>query len=638
MPENDLAKPVPAAAAIDHSPLTVKADDTLQQVMVAMATAGKTYALVERGGTLVGIFSYDNAAQAAGNQVDFSQTPAQQWLTSLDQLQVLDDSLACPLVFDSPPSDQPEHFYLPVVDQGHHWMGLLRHGELYTVVSASDQLNGYTAKLTVCHSTAALFQQQQERLALALTGAQMGTWDWDLSQGAILVSEGQERLLGLAPGEFDGSYDSLFTHLHADDQATVYQALQHAIRHGQRYEIEFRVCLQGDRMRWLSARGQVFDSGQQAPRLAGVTLDITQQKRAEAEIKLQSQRERLVTEIAQRIRHLLDLDSILAQTVSSVQEFIEADRVIVIQCGPDMGGEVIQEACAPGYPSMLGWSLRDPWSVSETFLSHYRAGRGLAVEDIYAQNLPPSHLRFLEYFQIQAEIVVPLLQDQTLWGLLIAHQCRSPRAWRTSDVRLLQSLSTQVGIAIQQAKLHKALTLANQRLRRMAYLDGLTQVANRRRFEQHLDQEWRRMSREQGSLAVIMADIDCFKGFNDRYGHQAGDNCLQLVARTLSRAAKRPGDLVARYGGEEFVIVLPHTDLKGAESVAEEIRLLVRSQHIPHAESTVAKVVTMSLGVASTIPHPAPQGEEGSAALVKRADKALYRAKEEGRDQVRLAL
>jgi diguanylate cyclase (GGDEF)-like protein len=283
---------------------------------------------------------------------------------------------------------------------------------------------------------------------------------------------------------------------------------------------------------------------------------------------------------------------------------------------------------------MLGWALRDPWSVGETFLNHYRAGRGLAVENIYTQNLPASQLEFLEYFQIQAEVVVPLLQEETLWGLLIAHQCRSPRAWLTADVRLLQSLATQVGIAIQQAKLHRELTLANHRLHRMAYLDGLTQVANRRRFEQYLDQEWRRMSRERSPLSVIMADIDCFKGFNDRYGHQAGDNCLRLVARTLSRAAKRPGDLVARYGGEEFVIVLPNTDLKGAETVAEDIRLLVHSRRIPHEGSTVAKVVTMSLGVASTHPNAGIS----PAVLIKRADEALYQAKNEGRDQVRSAL
>lgn len=617
-------------ATIDLSPLTVEAEDTLHRVLGAMGRATKTYALVYCSGALVGVFSYDNAASAATHQANFSQIPVNQWMTPIDWL--------CPL---NPPPPwiwsfsplHPEQPSLPVVDQGYHWLGLLTPQGFCTLsddtaVSSSDR-----AELTACHYSVALFQKQQERLVLALRGAQMGTWNWDLAEGTIVISAEQERLLGLAPGEFDGCYDTLFTHLPEGDQAVLHQALQQSIQQGKGYDAEFRVLHRDGQTRWLSARGQVFDDGEHPPRLAGVTLDISNQKRAEAEIKLQSQRERLVAEIAQRIRQLLDLDTILAQTVTSVQEFIEADRVIVIQCGADMSGEVIQESCSEVYPPMLGWALRDPWSVGEKFLVHYRAGRGLAVEDIYTQNLPPSQLEFLEYFQIQAEIVVPLLEDQTLWGLLIAHQCRSPRAWETSDVRLLQHLATQVGIAIQQAKMHRELTLANQRLKRMAYLDGLTQVANRRRFEQCLDREWRRMNRENCPLSLIMADIDSFKGFNDRYGHQAGDNCLRLVARTLTRAAKRPGDLVARYGGEEFALVLPNTDLKGAEILAEEIRLLIRSRRICHEGSAVDTIVTMSFGVASTL----PDSDGSPAALIKLADNALYAAKNQGRDQVRVA-
>jgi PAS domain S-box-containing protein len=168
----------------------------------------------------------------------------------------------------------------------------------------------------------------------------MGTWDWDLAQGTIVISDEQEQLLGLAPGEFDGSYNTLFTYLHPDDQAIVHEALQQSIRLRQRYGVEFRVVHRNGQTGWLSARGQMFDDGKHPPRLAGVTLDISEQKRAEAEIKLQSQRERLIAEIAQRIRHLLDLDSILEQTVTSVREFIAADRVIVIQCSSDMSGKL----------------------------------------------------------------------------------------------------------------------------------------------------------------------------------------------------------------------------------------------------------------------------------------------------------
>ncbi len=630
MSENDLVNTATLTATIDPSPLSVDAEDALHRVLEAMGRAAKTYALVYDQGALVGVFSYHNAAQASAHQAGFGQTAVRVWMMPLARLCAPSTAPSWPQGYGRLHPEQP---FLPVVDQADHWLGLLTPEGFRTLPPDPESASSAQEALTVCHYSAALFQQQQERLALALQGAQMGTWDWDLAQGTIVISAEQERLLGLDPGEFDGAYDTLFTYLHEDDQADVHQALQQSIQLGQRYEVEFRVVYRDRQIRWLSARGQVFDDGEHAPRLAGVTLDISGQKRAEAEIKLQSQRERLVAEIAQRIRHLLDLDSILEQTVTSVRAFIEADRVIVIQCQADMSGEVIQESCSEVYPSMLGWTLRDPWSVGERFLAHYRAGRGLAVENIYTQNLPAHQMEFLEYFHVQAEIVVPLLQEQTLWGLLIAHQCRSPRDWCTPDVRLLQNLATQVGIAIQQAKMHRELTLANQRLKRMAYLDGLTQVANRRRFEQYLDREWRRMNRENGPISLIMADIDYFKGFNDRYGHQAGDNCLRLVARTLIRAAKRPGDLVARYGGEEFALVLPNTDLKGAESVAEDIRLLVRAHRIPHEASVVAKIVTLSLGVASAL--PASGGSHAS--LIKQADDALYVAKNQGRDQVRVA-
>ncbi|MBE9137722.1 diguanylate cyclase [Nodosilinea sp. LEGE 07088] len=628
MLENERKESIIPIATVDPEPLRVEAGDNLQQVITAMAKALKTYALVHRGTSLVGIISYDNVAQAVAHQVDVSGATAERWMTSLADLSCTLAPLDWPLALDQKQLNQP---YLPIVNQTHNCLGLLAPDGFYPLAPAA--IAGTQTELTACYHSAALLNQQREHLALALEGAQMGTWDWDLAQGTMVISGELETLLGLAPGEFDGTYDALFNRVHEHDQARVHEVLQQSIRQGQGYNLEFRIYHRDGRIRWLSSRGQVFDNGQQAPRLAGVTLDISEQKRAEAEIAHQSQRERLVGEIAQRIRNLLDLDSILGQTVTLVREFIAADRVIMIQCGADMGGEVIQESCEASYSPMLGWALRDPWSVGETFLKHYREGRGLAVEDVYTQNLPTNQLEFLEYFQIKAEIVVPLLHEQTLWGLLIAHQCKAPRAWRTADVRLLQSLATQVGIAIQQAKLHRELTLANQQLKRMAYLDGLTQVANRRRFEQYLEQEWRRMSRENAPLAIVMADIDCFKGFNDKYGHQAGDNCLRLVGRAISRAAKRPGDLVARYGGEEFVIVLPNTDVEGAESVAEDARLMVRHHRIPHADSSVAKVVTMSLGVASLV----PDSSQSPTSLIKLADAALYEAKRAGRDQVRTA-
>ncbi len=595
-----------------------------------MAAASKSYALVVCAQKLMGVFTYENVAQATAQRANFNQATVGHWMTPLE---ALSPAPAGPLCGWEIPATAAPVSHLPVIDADGHLVSLLTSDGAYTLPVSAEGIHHCLADLNHCQQSSASLEAHQSHLTFALKGARMGTLDWDLAANTVTISEELEKLLGLPPGEFDGQYGSLFQYIHPEDCQSIHQTLRQAVHHRQRYAVEFRVLQPDGTVRWILSQGQGFGDSHPATRLAGVMLDISAQKQAEIELILQAQRERLVGEIAQRIRALLDLDSILQQTVISVREFIEADRVIILQCTADMSGKVIQESCAPNYPVMMGWEVRDPWSADEKFLAHYRQGRGLAVGNIYDQGLCNDQLMFLEYFQIQAEVVVPLIQEETLWGLLIAHQCSAPRDWRTADVRLLQNLATQVGIAIQQAKLHRQLTQANQRLRRMAYLDGLTQVANRRRFEQHLDTEWRRMARQKMPLSVILADIDYFKGFNDLYGHQAGDNCLRLVARTLSRAAKRPGDLVARYGGEEFAVILPNTDLKGAETVAEDIRRLVRDRRITHRGSATDNIVTMSLGVATCI----PSASSSAAHLLKRADAALYDAKHGGRDQVRLA-
>jgi len=173
-----------------------------------------------------------------------------------------------------------------------------------------------------------------------------------------------------------------------------------------------------------------------------------------------------------------------------------------------------------------------------------------------------------------------------------------------------------------------ALQEANKELQRLAIMDGLTQIPNRRRFDEHLKNEWIRMKRDQKQLSLIMCDIDFFKLYNDQYGHQEGDVCLQKVARTINQVAKRPADLAARYGGEEFVLVLPDTDLAGAIHIAHEVRNRIAALKILHGHSTADKHVTVSLGVASTTPLQDMVAED----LVKEADKALYQAKEQGRN------
>jgi diguanylate cyclase (GGDEF)-like protein len=178
-------------------------------------------------------------------------------------------------------------------------------------------------------------------------------------------------------------------------------------------------------------------------------------------------------------------------------------------------------------------------------------------------------------------------------------------------------------------KAKKELQIVNQKLESLSLIDGLTQVANRRHFDDYLQEEWDNLAASEQPISLILADVDYFKLYNDHYGHQGGDKCLQQVAKALSRPLKPPADLVARYGGEEFAIILPNTHADGALRVAQAIRAELRKMKIKHEKSAVNDYVTISLGIVNLIPSVNKSPES----LVALADRALYEAKNQGRDR-----
>jgi diguanylate cyclase (GGDEF)-like protein len=190
-------------------------------------------------------------------------------------------------------------------------------------------------------------------------------------------------------------------------------------------------------------------------------------------------------------------------------------------------------------------------------------------------------------------------------------------------------LRQRVKRLIQQSHLQQKLEAANKELQRLVTIDDLTQIANRRRFEEYCAQEWQRMARNQLPLSLILCDVDFFKAYNDTYGHRAGDRCLQLVAKAIQETVNRPGDVVARYGGEEFAVILPTTYADGAIHVAARICEAVRELAIPHHTSQANSCVTVSAGVATEIPIPSSDFQE----IIDAADRALYQAKTKGRDR-----
>ena len=181
-----------------------------------------------------------------------------------------------------------------------------------------------------------------------------------------------------------------------------------------------------------------------------------------------------------------------------------------------------------------------------------------------------------------------------------------------------------------RVKTHLTLKAQSDLLRSWAYIDGLTGVYNRRHFDERLASEWSRAQRTCTPLSVVMMDVDFFKRYNDRRGHQAGDDCLRRIAAAIKGVIRRPGDIVARYGGEEFVCLLPETDLPGALNFAERLGDNVREQRIEHPDSPVAPVVSLSLGVSSA----SEVARTSAEALVRTADEQLYLAKAHGRNQV----
>jgi diguanylate cyclase (GGDEF)-like protein len=198
--------------------------------------------------------------------------------------------------------------------------------------------------------------------------------------------------------------------------------------------------------------------------------------------------------------------------------------------------------------------------------------------------------------------------------------------------QLQESFTTlaQTNEQLEQRVTERTLELesANQELQNLVHQDGLTQVANRRYFDQYLEQEWQRQTRENQPLSLILCDIDFFKDYNDYYGHPMGDRCLQQIAQAIQKAIKRPADLVARYGGEEFAIILPNTTLEGALQVAERIQHSVAELAIAHQASSVSTVVTVSMGISHHFHNAGGTAE----ALIHAADQGLYAAKARGRN------
>ncbi|MBE9228204.1 diguanylate cyclase [Phormidium sp. LEGE 05292] len=371
---------------------------------------------------------------------------------------------------------------------------------------------------------------------------------------------------------------------------------------------------------------------------------MAQTERKAEDLRVAKEQQEILSNLIAEIRESLDLKILFKTTTREVRKALRTDRVGIFQFHDSLynSGEFVAENVLPEYDSAIGVKVNDHCFGSE-YATKYLQGAVLAISDIHQAGLKDCYLEVLEQFQIKAQIVVPLIKGDTLWGLLCVHQCRHPRIWQSAEITFIKQLAVQFSVALSHTELlaqsHsktkqldralQELKLANEKLEELSNIDSLTQISNRRFFDTTIENEWQRLTRTTNNLSLILFDVDYFKAYNDYYGHPSGDKCLLEIAGAAKSVVKRFTDVLARYGGEEFAVILPDTDKAGAIKIAEQIREAIKKLKIPHNSTPIdPSYVTISLGIASLI----PTNSQSVHNLISQADKALYQAKKLGRD------
>jgi diguanylate cyclase (GGDEF)-like protein/PAS domain S-box-containing protein len=425
-----------------------------------------------------------------------------------------------------------------------------------------------------------------EQLELALEGADLGLWDWDVRRDRFNHNEAVRRQLGYAPGELGDDGSAWRNIVHRDDAERLISSIEeHFRREVGAYECEFRVRHKDGHWVWLLSRGKVVErDGFDTPvRMTGTHMDLTRRKTIEAEVQRTAEMLRRTGELADIGGWELDLATMRYEWTEQVFRIHEL---------------------APGATPRL-----------EESMSHYlpqgRSSLVAAIEAGAREGTP-----------WDLELPFVTAKGNSRWvraqGVAV---CENGK-----PVRLLGAFQDITEKKNNALELHRL----NEELTRLSTTDALTDVGNRRLFDQTLKAEWLRAARREGPIGLLMIDVDHFKEYNDHYGHPAGDAVLRQIARIVGESVRRGGELVARYGGEEFALLLPGSDLEAARSAAERCRERLVDAKIEHRASATSAWLGVSIGVASQV----ATANVDCSVLVDIADAALYRAKRCGRGRI----
>ena len=522
------------------------------------------------------------------------------------------------------------------ISHGQTWQGVLhnrkKNGELYwelahisPMYDEQGQLTHYLGvkeNITAQKAAEDALRASEERLQRVLEGANDGFWDWNIVTGEVLFSPRWAEMLGYELAEIAPQIHSWEQQVHPDDLLQCQAVLQaHFAGDTPRYQCEYRMQAKNGEWRWMLGRGKVTarDAQGQPLRIAGTHTDITERRRMEEALRGS------LIEVRRHDARMIALNR-MNDLLLSCETREEAYRIIARSAGRlfawcNGGLAMMSENAAPELQVVATWG--DANTLAATFPpSHCWALRRRELHEV--TDPTNAQCQHFSHSPPSAYLCVPLTVRGETIGLL---HVSASGAQSDGQFRELHTLAIAVGeatkLALSNIKLQEA-------LREQAIRDPLTGLFNRRYLDETLLRELHRCQRQGEPLVAAMLDVDHFKRFNDAYGHEAGDSVLRVLGDLLNHSL-RAGDIACRYGGEELTVILPGSTLDDARSRLDSLRRAIMQQRVVYQGGDLP-AITVSIGVAA-----AKAQEVDFAALLSRADAALYQAKEGGRNRIIVA-
>ncbi|WP_416233467.1 ATP-binding protein [Anabaena sp. UHCC 0451] len=321
-------------------------------------------------------------------------------------------------------------------------------------------------------------RQSEERFQIVALATNDVFRDWDLLTNQVWWNQSVQSLFGYTAEQINLDAAWWRERIHPDDRQRITADIRSVIDSGQQFwSSEYRFLRSDGNYAYIFDRAYVVHDPTNKPvRMIGVMMDMTERKRAEAELQRQNLRSQLFANITLKIRQSLQIEEILQTSVTEVQKLLQADRVLILQLHSNGSFLAVKEAVIPGLPIILGQKITNH-CFNEEYIQKYSQGRISAVSDIEKAQIQACHIEFLQQFAVKANLVVPIFRQNQLWGLLIAHQCLHPRQWTNWEIGLLRQLADQIGIALaqslileQETKQRQELTRSNEELQQFAFI------------------------------------------------------------------------------------------------------------------------------------------------------------------------